>query len=130
MTTYPTADLLIRIKNGYLSGREQVSIPYSKLKEEIVKKLVQTHYIKMYEVKGDGVKKEILVNLIYKKGKPVFNDLKIYSKPGRRWYVNVKDIKPVLSGLGVAIISTSQGLLTNNEARKAGVGGELLFTIW
>ena len=130
MITYPTADLLIRIKNGYLSGQEKISIPYSKLKEKIVKKLIQTHYVKAYKIKDEGVKKEILVSPIYKKGRRVFNGLKIFSKPGRRWYVNAKDLKPVLGGLGVAIISTSKGLLTNNEAKKAGVGGELLFTIW
>lgn len=130
MTTYPTADLLIRIKNGYLSGQEKINVPYSRLKEKIIKKLVQTHYVKTYEIENEGVKRKILISLIYKKTKRVFNDLKIFSKPGRRWYVSAKDLKPVLGGLGVAIISTSKGLLTNNEAKKAGVGGELLFTIW
>jgi len=130
MVTYPVADLLIRIKNGYLSRRERIEVPYSRLKEEILKKLVQTKYIKNYQVEGEGAKKTFLVELVYRQGKPLFNDVKIYSKPSRRWYVGVDDLKPVLNGLGVALISTSQGLLTNNEARKAKIGGELLFTIW
>jgi len=130
MTTYPIADLLIRIKNGYLSKRERVKAPYSKLKEEIVKKLVQTGYIKKYKIEGEKAKKRIVIDLAYKNSKAAFIDLKIYSKPGRRWYTRSEDLKAVLGGLGVSIVSTSKGILTNNEARKIKIGGELLFSIW
>jgi len=123
-------DLIIRIKNGYLAKREVITSPHSKLKEQVVKKLKALGFIENYSVESVGPKKEITIVLKYKKGEPVFRDLTIRSKPGQRWYITVSSIKPVMSGTGYMIISTSKGLMTNVEARKAKLGGELLFEIW
>lgn len=123
------ADLVIRIKNGYMSGKETIMAPYSKLNESILAKLKKLNYIQDYTVEGETVKK-ITVTLKYEDGVSAFTDVKIFSTPGRRWYTTYHDVKPVLGGLGVAVISTSKGILTGNEAKKEKVGGELLFHIW
>lgn len=123
-------DLVIRIKNGYLVKREEISSPHSKMKEQVLKKLKALGFIADYKVETTGVKKEITIVLKYKQGEPVFTDVTIRSKPGQRWYITVNDIKPVLSGMGYMIISTSKGLQTNVEAKKSKLGGELLFEIW
>ncbi len=120
---------MIRIKNGYQARREHIESPYSKLPEEIVKKLKALGYITNYQVEGDKVKK-MTIYLTFKEGVPAFTDVKIYSKPGRRWYAAATELKPVLGGLGYSLISTPQGILTNIEARKKNMGGELLFAIW
>jgi small subunit ribosomal protein S8 len=122
-------DFIIRLKNGYLAGKEEIVSPYSRLNEMIAKKLVSLGYIKSAEVQGE-VRKNLIIKLLYKDKKPIFTDVKIFSKPGRRYYVSYRDLKPVLSGLGNSIISTSKGLLTDKEAKKLKVGGELLFNIW
>ncbi len=122
-------DLIIRIKNGYLAGKDKVNIPYSRYKESILKKLKELKFVKDYQIIGD-VKKEIVVELLYKNKAPALTDIKIYSKPGRRYYVSYRELKPVLSGLGYSILSTSKGILTNIEAKKLKIGGELLFEIW
>ncbi len=122
-------DLIIRMKNGYMARKEQIELPYSRIKEDVLKKLLSLKYIKNYNTKKDKFGK-ITIELLYKNGEPAFTDLKIYSKPGRRWYVAAKDIKPVLGGLGASILSTPKGILTNQEAKKEHVGGELLFEIW
>ncbi len=122
-------DLIIRIKNGYLSKKETVISPYSKFRENVLKKLLELKFIKNYQVKGDKIK-EITIELSYKDGVPALTDVKIYSKPGRRYYVSYRQLKPVLGGYGASILSTSKGILTNKEAYKLKVGGELLFNIW
>ena len=123
------ADLVIRLKNGYMSGRETIGVPFSKLNESILTKLKKLNYIQEYAVEGEKVK-HITVTLKYDEGISAFTDVKIFSTPGRRWYTTYHDVKPVLGGLGVAVISTSKGILTGNEAKKEKVGGELLFHIW
>ncbi len=123
-------DLIIRIKNGYLAKRDVISSPHSKLKEQVLKKLKSLGFIEDYSIEAEGAKKEIAIVLKYKKGEPVFTDVTIRSKPGQRWYITVNAIKPVMSGTGYMIISTSKGLMTNVEARKSKLGGELLFEIW
>ncbi len=125
-----TTDLIIRIKNGYTARKETVESPYSKMREEIIKKLKSLKFIKDYKVDKDGVFKKLVVELSYADGMPAMTDVKIYSKPGRRWYVTVKKIKTVFGGLGAAIISTPKGILTNQEAKKEKIGGELLFEVW
>ena len=126
---YSIGDLVIRIKNGYRARREQIDSPYSAYREEIVKKLVSLRYIESYEVSGDIVKSMKII-LKYENGNPAITDVKLFSTPGRRWYVGVHELKPVLGGMGYALISTPQGILTNIEARKKKMGGELLFNIW
>ncbi len=122
-------DLIIRLKNGYLVKKERVESSYSKLNEKIVEKLLELRFIKSFKVIGDKIKK-IEIELLYKDNIPALTDVKIFSKPGRRYYVSYKDLKPVFSHYGLAIISTSQGILTNKEAKNKKVGGELLFYIW
>lgn len=122
-------DLIIRIKNGYLARKEKIESPYSRYREEIVKKLVNLNFVKKYSVEGEE-KKTIYVELLYQDGQPALTDVEIISKPGRRYYVSYKQLKPVLSGFGYSILSTSKGILTNKEAYKQKIGGELLFNIW
>lgn len=122
-------DLIIRIKNGYMAHNEFIGSPQSKFKESLVKKLVNLKYIKGYTVKGE-LKKTMEIELLYEEGVPAMTEVQIFSKPGRRYYVSHKKLKPVLNGFGYSIISTSKGLLTNKEAEKEHLGGELLFNIW
>lgn len=124
-----SCDFIIRIKNGYMSKKETIVISYSKFNEALLKKLKSLSYLADFKVIGDKVKK-IEVDLLYKNGNAVLTDVKIFSKPGRRNYVSYADLKPVLGGLGWSIVSTPNGILTGREARKAKVGGELLFEIW
>lgn len=122
-------DLIIRLKNGYLAENEKVDLPHSKFKEAVVKKLKELGYISDYLVDEEKVKK-IVIDLKYKNKVPAMTDVKIYSKPGRRYYVSFKDLRPILNNFGYSILSTSHGILTNKEAKKLKVGGELLFSIW
>lgn len=123
-------DSVIRIKNGYLASRANVDVPHTKLVQNILEKLVAEGYIQSFEVEADGPKKSCVVQLSYTNGKSKFTDLKLMSKPGQKTYVSVDEVPKVLNGLGIAILSTTKGIMTGKEARKAGIGGELLFTIW
>ncbi len=122
-------DLIIRIKNGYLAKKDTIESPHSKFKVEILKKLKSLNLIKDFKVAGAKVKK-INIELLYTSGQPAINSLKIYSSPGRRWYTSAKALKPVRGGLAWAILSTPKGVLTNVEAKKENIGGELLFEVW
>ncbi|WP_406613873.1 30S ribosomal protein S8 [Mycoplasma corogypsi] len=128
--TDPISDLIVRIKNANARKHKTVSIPYSAKKEAIVKLIEEQGYINSYEVKGEGVNKEIVVTLKYKKNQSAIVGIKRVSKPGLRVYVKSDEIPSVLSGYGTVIISTSKGLMTGNEARKANVGGEIIAFIW
>lgn len=122
-------DMIIRIKNGYMARKETVEVNFSKLNREILKKMKELGLIKDFKEEGEKIKK-IIVYLNYIDKSPAFSEVKIFSRPGRRWYTSYKKITPVLGGLGVAFISTSKGLLTDKEARRLKVGGELLFSVW
>jgi len=122
-------DLIIRIKNSYLSGRESLISPHSNFREALTKKLKDLGYINDYHVQGDAIK-EIAIDLKYHGKKPVITDIKIMSKPGRRQYTSYKALRPVVNNFGYSILSTPKGLLTNKEAKKLKIGGELLFNIW
>jgi len=125
----PYIDMIIRIKNSYLSRRESVTVNFSNLNHEILKKMKDLQLIKDFKIEGEKVKKiEVLLNYIDKN--PAITEVKIYSKPGRRWYCSYKEIKPVVGGLGFSFISSPKGLLTDKEARRLKVGGELLFSVW
>jgi len=131
MTCDPIADMLIRVKNAVMRRKEKVNIPYSKLKERISHILKEEGFIKDYKVEGEKAKKEIIVFLKYdEEGNPLFTDAKRVSKPGRRIYVKKDEIPWVKNGMGIAIISTSKGILTDREARKLKVGGEILCEVW
>jgi small subunit ribosomal protein S8 len=126
----PVIDLIIRIKNGYQASRERVESPYSVFREQVVKKLVEMGYLKGYTVQGDVVR-TMTIDLKYDEAfAPAVTDVKIFSKPGRRWYVSFKELKPVLGGMGYSILSTPRGVMSHIEAKKEKVGGELLFSIW
>ena len=126
----PIADLIIRIKNGYQARREHVTSPHSKYREEVLKKLKELNYIKDYHVSGETVRDIAIVLQYDEAGAPSITDVKIYSKPGRRWYSRVSELKPVMGGMGYFLLSTPQGIMSSVEARKKRVAGELLFAIW
>jgi len=128
--TSSVTDFIIRIKNGYMADRESVEAIYSNLNVKLADILKQRGYIQGYKVVTEGSKSVIEITLLYKDKEPALQGVNIISKPGRRMYVQLKDIKPVLGGLGAAIISTSQGVITDREARQKKVGGELLFQVW
>jgi small subunit ribosomal protein S8 len=130
--TDPIADMLTRIRNGIAAEHESVVIPSSKMKVEIARILKQEGYISGYKVEGDNAKdKTITVDLKYGPEKQkVISGLKRISKPGLRVYAKGNDIPRVLNGLGIAIISTSKGLMTDRDARKANLGGEVVAYVW
>jgi small subunit ribosomal protein S8 len=131
MQTDPIADFLTAIRNANSARHVDVTIPSSKLKVEIARILKEEGYIGDYEVTPDSKQGRIRVTLRYNEGRErVFQVLERVSKPGRRIYVGKTDIESVLGGLGVAILSTPRGVLTDRAARRAGVGGELLARVY
>ena len=131
MNADPIADMLTRIRNANALRYETVSMPYSKTKAAIADLLVKEGFIVSAVAEGEGVKKTLIVTLKYgANGERVISGLKRISKPGLRANASVEKLPRVLGGLGIAIISTSKGLLTDSEARKANVGGEVLCYVW
>lgn len=129
--TDPIADMLTRIRNANMVKLQKVDIPSSNLKVNIANVLKQEGFIKNYKVISDNLQGVLRVYLKYIDEKDsVINEIKRISKPGGRVYRNAEDIPVVKSGMGVAILSTSIGIISDNAARKAGVGGEVLCTIW
>jgi small subunit ribosomal protein S8 len=127
----PIADMLTRIRNGLIARHDAVTIPASNMKKSIAKILLDEGYIKSVDYIDDGLQGQIKVTLKYVAGKEsVIKGLKRISKPGLRVYARSTEIPKVLGGLGIAIISTSKGVMTDKEARNAGVGGEVLAYIW
>ena len=128
----PIADMLTRIRNANTAKHDTVDIPASKIKVAIADILVREGYIAKYDIIEDGIFKTIRVTLKYgaDKNEKVISGLKRISKPGLRVYANTEDIPKVLGGLGTAIISTNKGVVTDKEARKLGVGGEVLCFVW
>ena len=128
----PIADMLTRIRNENTAKHDTVDIPASKMKIAIADILVNEGYIAKYDIVEDGAFKTIRVTLKYgvDKNDKVITGLKRISKPGLRVYANCEELPKVLGGLGTAIISTNQGVITDKEARKAGVGGEVLAFVW
>ena len=128
----PIADMLTRIRNGNTAKHDTVDVPASKMKLAIANILVDEGYIAKYDLVEDGAFKTIHITLKYgaDKNEKVISGLKRISKPGLRVYANTEDIPKVLGGLGTAIISTNKGVVTDKEARKLGVGGEVLCFVW
>ncbi len=128
----PIADMLTRIRNANIAKHDVVEVPASKMKKAISEILVNEGYIKGYEVKEDGVKSTIRMTLKYGKDKneKVISGIKKISKPGLRVYADTNNLPKVLGGLGTAIISTNKGVITDKEARRLGVGGEVIAFIW
>jgi len=129
--TDPVADMLTRIRNACLARHRRVDVPVSKLKVEIARLLRDNHYIQEFSVLDDGQHGVLRLYLKYHDGdEPVIRELKRVSAPGLRRYVGVRQIPRVRNGLGMAILSTPQGLMSDRDARTAHVGGELLAVIW
>jgi small subunit ribosomal protein S8 len=124
--TDPIADMLVRIRNAQMVGHVEVLMPGSKLKASIAKVLKDEGYIEDFALRENGVKHELAIALKYYAGKPVIERLERISKPGLRVYKGRDDIPKVMNGLGVAILSTSRGVMTDRKARADGVGGEIL----
>lgn len=127
MNTDPIADMLTRIRNGRMAGRDRVVVPHSAVKAAIVKILADKDYVDSFEVSGEVPTKVIEITL---GGKRELSNLKRLSKPGRRVYTASRKIPMVLSGRGLVIISTSKGLMAGGDAKKAGLGGELICQVW
>jgi small subunit ribosomal protein S8 len=127
----PIADFLTRIRNAHMAKHETVEIPHSRMKAEIARIFKEEGYISDFSEKGSGPQKRLVVELKYgPDGQRAIAGLRRMSRPGRRVYRKQKDIPRVLDGLGVAILSTSQGILTDHEARRMGVGGEVLCFVY
>jgi small subunit ribosomal protein S8 len=124
--TDPIADMLVRIKNALAVGKPQVSMPASKMKSAIAGVLKSEGYIGDFRTSGEGAKARLEISLKYYEGKPVIERIERVSRSGLRQYKGKDDLPKVLAGLGIAIISTSQGLMTDRQARAAGVGGEVI----
>ena len=131
LITDPIADMLTRIRNALTAKHEDVLVPASTVKKAIAEILLEEGYIKSFDIREEGVAKYIHINLKYGPNKQrVITGLKRISKPGLRIYARKDQLPKVLNGLGIAIISTSRGIMTDREARKQGVGGEVLAYIW
>lgn len=131
MLTDPVADMLTRVRNANQALHDQVAMPTSKLKVEIAKLLEDEGYIVGWSEEGEGKDRQLIVRLKYDRSRrQVISGLRRISKPGRRVYVDRTSIPKVLGGMGVAVISTSQGLLSGQEARRRGIGGEILCEVW
>ena len=127
----PIADMLTRIRNALIARHDTVTLPASNMKKAIAKSMLEEGYIKSVDYIDDGVQGQIKIVLKYVENKQfVINGLKRISTPGLRVYARTDELPKVLGGLGIAIVSTSKGVMTDKEARKAGVGGEVLAYVW
>lgn len=131
MMTDPIADLLIRIRNAGQRGHETVTVPASKLRAEVLRVLKAEGFISHYEKQDTEQHPTYRIQLRYVgAGQPVIAGMRRISKPGRRVYVGKRDIPRVMAGLGIAILSTSKGVMTDQESRRTGLGGEVLCEVW
>ena len=131
VVTDPISDMLTRIRNAQIAKHDAVTLPASNTKKAIAKILLNEGYVKSVDYIDDGLQGQIKIVLKYAEGKQsVIKGLKRISKPGLRVYARTEELPKVLGGLGIAIVSTSKGVMTDKEARKAGVGGEVLAYIW
>ena len=126
--TDPIADMLTRIRNATMARKDSLSMPYSKMKEAIARILKENNFIPDYRVDDSGKFKQLVIELA--EDRETITSLVRMSKPGRRTYVGVKEIPLVVGGRGIVIISTSNGIMSGREARKQGLGGELICKVW
>lgn len=127
--TDPIADMLTRIRNGQSARKVTVSMPASKAKEAVAKVLQDEGYITGFETTGEGISRQLTVELKYFEGVPVIETIQRTSRPGLRIYRGTQDLPKVLGGLGVAIVSTSAGVMSDSQARKKGIGGEVICVV-
>ena len=131
MVNDPIADMLTRIRNALIAKHDSVVVPASKIKKSIAEILLDEGYISAFEVVEEEGKVNIVIKLKYgEKKQSIINGLKRISKPGLRIYSGAEDLPKVLNGLGIAIVSTNKGLMTDKQAREANVGGEVLAFVW
>jgi small subunit ribosomal protein S8 len=131
MVTDPISDLLVRLQNGLRRRHDTVSVPASRLKREILRILQSQGYIQSVQAEVEDGHPILKVQLRYVvEGQPMVTGMQRVSKPGRRVYVGIKDIPRVKNGIGMAILSTSKGLMTDQDSRRAGLGGEVLCAVW
>ena len=123
-------NFLTVIRNGLMVSKRSVSVPNSKLKQAIAKVLKDEGYIKDFKVTQDGVKSLLTVALKYSSGEAVIHELTRVSTPGRRYYEGVSNISQVIGGLGTSVLTTSRGIMTDKQAKKLGVGGEVICHVW
>ena len=126
----PIADMLTRIRNGGKAGLPEITMPSSKMRAAVAEVLKDTGYIADCRVEGDGARRELTLSLKYQGKAPVIGGIQRVSKPSCRTYVNSGDIPRVLGGLGIAILSTSHGIMSDRQARNSKVGGEVLCYVW
>jgi len=129
MMTDPIADMITRIRNAHISKKREVVIPYSNLKHAMAGILVAEGYLEGMHVQ-DQTPKKLVLSLKYHGNRPGIQSIVRDSKPGHRMYKHVKELPRVLNGYGIAIVSTSQGLMTNKEAKKRGIGGEVICSVY
>lgn len=130
MVNDPIGDMLIQIKNAGAAKRKTLEIPYSGMKYALATILVKERYIEQAQKVGDNPKYRLSITLRYDNGNSAITDVKRISKPGLRWYIDKGAIPTVVGGMGTAIISTSKGIMTGREAKRTGIGGELVCEIW
>jgi small subunit ribosomal protein S8 len=130
MVNDPIGDMLIQIKNASAAHNSVIELPYSKLKAALGKILLDEGYVASVDKVGTDPKANLRVSIKYATGESVITGVKRVSKPGLRWYVNKDTIPQVVGGMGIAILSTPQGIMTGRDAKKKGIGGELLCKIW
>jgi len=130
MTTDPIADIIIRIKNAHMARHAKVEVPYSKIKKAIADILLKEGYVSEVGIKESKSFNYLVITLKYIGKLPAVNDVKRLSKPGRRLYAPVSELPKTLGGYGITIVSTSKGVMTDKDARKANLGGELLCQVW
>ena len=130
MVQDPIGDMIIQIKNATLARKHAIELPYSKIKMALGRILLEEGYIVSVEKVGSDPKAQVRIGIKYVDEVPAITDVKRVSKPGLRWYVSKSKIPYVVGGMGIAIVSTPQGMMTGKEAKKRGIGGELLCKIW
>ena len=126
----PIGDMITRIRNAQLRALNNVTIPSSKFRARILDVLKQEGYIANYKISSDNKKESLLVDLKYSNGLPVIKEIKRVSKPGRRIYAKAGSIEKIQNGLGVAIVSTSMGIMSDNDARTKNIGGEIICSVF
>ncbi|MBD2162499.1 MAG: 30S ribosomal protein S8 [Limnothrix sp.] len=132
MVNDPIADMLTRIRNACLARHQKTEVPATKMTRSIAEVLKSEGFVAEVEETGEGVKKTLVISLKYKgkQRRPIISNLKRVSKPGLRVYSNRRDLPRVLGGIGIAIVSTSRGIMTDRDARQQGIGGEVLCYVW
>lgn len=127
----PIADMLTRIRNAAMARHDKATVPYSWMKESVVRIISSEGFLGDVDVVGSGIRKSLVIGMKYREdGQPIFSSLQRSSKLGRRYYIGVKNIKASRQGMGVSILTTSKGIMKDVDARRQGVGGEVICTIW